>query len=239
MPIPTSSLRSERICVWCGLALVVLLGVGFVLAGLVPPPSPASSGEQIRDFYAENADLKRVGIILLSVGGSLFLPFGVAVAAQLRRIEGPGSPAAYVQLGAATITAATTIIYTFMMLTLAYRPDGRSPDVMLALNDLAWLPFVGVWSPGALQAAAVAVAIFADRRPPGERILPRWLGWVSAWMAFTSLTGSLVPFFTDGPFAWNGLIGFYVAATVFLGWYLAVFTVLLRTTAPRVRGAAT
>ncbi|HYF27535.1 MAG TPA: hypothetical protein VD931_17470 [Baekduia sp.] len=229
-PHPRSPARvstSEALCVWSGPALLVLLGAGFLLAGLVPPPSPAAPAQEIRAFYAEDPDLRRAGIVLLSVGGSLFLPFGVAVAAQLRRIEGPNSAAAAVQLGAATITAATTIVYTFVMLALAFRP-ARDAGIMLALNDLAWIPFVGVWTPGALQACAVATAVLGDRRPPGERLLPRWLGWLSLWMAFTSLTGSLVPFFTDGPFAWNGLIGFYVAATVFLGWYVAMFTVLRR-----------
>lgn len=220
---------SERLCVWSGLALLVLLGAAFLIGGLVPPPSPAWSADEVARFWGEDVDARRVGIILLSVGGTLFLPFGVAVALALRRIEGHGSPMAYVQLGAATMTATSTVIYAFMMLTLTFR-GGRSPELMQLLNDLAWVPFVGVWTPGALQAAATATAVLGDRRPEGERLLPRWLGWLSLWMAVSSLTGSLVPFFTDGPFAWNGAIGFYVAANVFLGWYLAMFVVLGRAT---------
>lgn len=228
---------SERICVWCGLAILVILGAGFLIGGLVPPPSPALAADEVARFWAQDVDARRVGIILLSVGGSLFLPFGVAVALQLRRIEGHGSPMAYVQLGAATMTATTTVVYAFFMLTLTFR-SGRSPELMLLLNDLAWIPFVGVWTPGALQAAATAIAILGDRRAEGERVLPRWLGWLSVWMAVSSLTGSLVPFFTDGPFAWNGALGFYVAATVFLGWYLAMFIVIGRGTGTLHRATA-
>lgn len=221
---------SERICLWCGPALVVILGIGFLLAGFVPPPSPSDGPSQIADFYAGGEDRRRIGIILLSVGGALFLPFGVAVATQLRRIEGPGSPMASVQLGAATITAGTTMIYTFVMLAIMFRA-GRDPEATLALSDLAWVPFIGLWAPGALQASATAIAVLSDDRPEGQRILPRWVGWLSAWMAFTSLTGSLVPFFMDGPFAWDGLIAFYLAAGVFLGWYAAVFFAIRQATA--------
>ena len=225
---------SERICLWCGPALVVILGIGFLLAGFIPPPSPADGAQEIADFYGVDEDRRRVGIILLSVGGGLFLPFGVAVATQLRRIEGPGSPMASVQLGAATITAGTTMIYTFVMLAIMFR-TGRDPDATLALSDLAWVPFIGLWAPGALQASATAIAVLFDDRPAGRRILPRWVGWLSAWMAFTSLTGSLVPFFMDGPFAWDGLIAFYLAAGVFLGWYAAVFVAIRRAiAAPRL-----
>lgn len=188
-----------------------------MVSGFIPPPSPSASATEIAAFYADDVDLNRIGVLLFSVGGSLFLPFGVAVATQRRRIEGPVSPMAYVQFGAATITATTTVVYSFFMLTLAFRPD-RPPDLMRLLNDLAWLPFVGVWSPGALQASAVAIAVLSDKRPEEERALPRWIGWLSVWMAFTSLSGSLVVFFTDGPFAWDGLIAFHVAANVFLGW---------------------
>lgn len=35
-------------------------------------------------------------------------------------------------------------------------------------------------------------------------------------------------FFHTGPFAYNGFIAFYVAATAFFAWYVVVFVVLRR-----------
>lgn len=82
----------------------------------------------------------------MSIGGGLFLPFGVALAAQIRRIEGRSSPMAYLQLGGSTFLSTSTVIYVFMMFMLFFRP-GRPPEVMLAFSGLAWLPFIGVWQP--------------------------------------------------------------------------------------------
>jgi hypothetical protein len=61
------------------------------------------------------------------------------------------------------------------------------------------------------------VAIFTDKSP--MPVFPRWAAWYSLFMAFGSLTGSLIPFVVAGPFAWNGVIGFWVAAAVYFAWF--------------------
>jgi hypothetical protein len=216
---------SEALCVWSGLACVLFLGAGFLIAGLIPPPSPADSPAEAAAYWRHDLDARRVGITLLVIGSTLFVTFGAAVATQLRRIEGPGSPAAFVALAAATVTATTAIVYAMFMMVIVFRPE-MPDDLIRAISDLAWLPFVALWSPGALQAIAVGVAVLGDRRP--EPLLPRWVGWFSFWMAFTSLAGSLVPFFRTGPMAWNGFVAFYVAASVFFAWYVVMFVVLRR-----------
>jgi hypothetical protein len=50
------------------------------------------------------------------------------------------------------------------------------------------------------------------------------------WAALTDAVGALVGLFHSGPFAWNGLISFYVAGAGFFGWYVAVFIALRRAT---------
>ena len=40
--------------------------------------------------------------------------------------------------------------------------------------------------------------------------------------------GGLAVFFKDGPFAWNGIIGFYVPLTVFAIWVLVTTFVLTK-----------
>lgn len=222
---PPGVLRSERICMWCGPVLFLFFAVGFPLAGFLPPPSPGSSAVEIATFYATDIDLKRTGIVLLAVGGALMLPFGIAVASQIRRIEGRGSPMAYLQTGACAMTATATLIYMFMLLAMTFRPEG-SPEIMLALNDIVWIAFIGMWQPGWLQACAVAIAVLNDHRPIEDRLWPRWVGWFTLWYTLTCLIGVLVPFFTGGPFAWHGLYAFYGGATAFLGW-LAVLAVLM------------
>lgn len=61
---------------------------------------------------------------------------------------------------------------------------------------------------------------------PEREVLPRWLGFYNLWTAFLTLPGLLLIFFRTGAFAWNGVLVFWVVATVFGGWYLVMFTVL-------------
>ena len=41
-------------------------------------------------------------------------------------------------------------------------------------------------------------------------------------------TSSVIPFFKIGPFAWNGLVGFWIPATVFGLWMLVMWWVTLK-----------
>jgi hypothetical protein len=199
-----------------GIALPGFIGVGFLLAGFLPPPGPYAA-DVTAVYFHDNIDVKRLGVILVIVGGTMFLPFGAAIADRLRRVRGIGPLAAMTQFGAATV--ATTLMMTFgtMLLTGLLRPDMPDSTYQL-LNHVTWLALVGLWQPGAMQAAATAWAILGDKSP--TPVFPRWVGWYSLCMAFGSLTGSLIPFFTYGPFAWNGFIAFWIAGGIFFGWYV-------------------
>ena len=56
---------------------------------------------------------------------------------------------------------------------------------------------------------------------------PRWVGFAAIWSAILFILGALVPFFYSGPFAWNGLIAFWLVAIIFFGcifvmWWMTV-----------------
>jgi hypothetical protein len=120
--------------------------------------------------------------------------------------------------GAVGMVAATFPL--FFWIAAAYRPD-RSPEVTQALNDIGWVPFIINWPPAVCQAGAVAVAVLADRRP--DPVYPRWMGYFLIWTCIAFTGSSLLPFFKSGPFAWNGLFSFWLAAT-FFGTFFLVLT---------------
>ncbi|BBY62660.1 hypothetical protein [Mycolicibacterium helvum] len=198
-----------------GVALPAFIGIGFILAGFIPPPGPYAA-DVTAEYFHHDIDLKRLGVILVIVGGSMFMPFGAAIANRLRHVAGIGPLAAMTQFGAAVIATTLMMICGTMMLVGLHRPDMADSSYQL-LNHVTWMALIGLWQPGAMQAAATAWAILGDSS--STPVFPRWVGWYSLCMAFGSLTGSLIPFFTYGPFTWNGFISFWIAGAIFFAWY--------------------
>ncbi|ASR01181.1 hypothetical protein [Gordonia rubripertincta] len=220
---------SERLCMWSALGIAGVMSLGFLISGLVPPPAPSATAAEVVDFYFSDPGAMRVGIILMSIGAVFITTFGVAVAMHLRRIEGASSPMAALQLAATAFVGAVTVLYLFILLTLMFRSD-RDPDLILLLSDLTWVPFIGMWQPGALQAIAVGAAVLADRNTQLPGHFPRWVGWASLWYAFTSLVGIFVPFSLGGPLGWTGAVPFYLGAGALFGWWILIAFYMLRTT---------
>ncbi len=209
--------------IFSGFGLLTFIGLGFLLAGFLPPPGP-NAADVTAAYFHENVDLKRLGVILMIVGGTFFMPFGVAIADRLRRVHGVGLVAAVTEFGSAVIAATLMMICGSMMLVGLLRPDMPDSTYQL-LNHVTWMALIGLWQPGAVQAACTAWAILSDKA--STPIFPRWVGWYSLCMAFGSLTGSLIPFFTSGPFSWTGFISFWIAGAIFFAWYIMLLIQLI------------
>ena len=88
------------------------------------------------------------------------------------------------------------------------------------LNDLSWLVFVMVYPEYILQLVAIAVVGFMDKRE--QPLLPRWACFATLWVAVAGIGGGFACFFTTGPFAWNGIIGFWIPIVCYLAWLMIV-----------------
>lgn len=109
----------------------------------------------------------------------------------------------------------------------SFRQDGRAPDATEAMHDLGWILFMtAIWSVLA-QMVAIGAALLLDRSE--TPVLPRALGYVSLWTALLIVPAGLVPFFKDGPFAWNGIVGLYIPITAFTIWAFALTFAVHRT----------
>lgn len=207
--------------VWCGPAATVLLAVGLVpLARFIPPPSPADTAQQIRRLYVDNLTNVRVGMVMSIVGLALLVPWSVAVAVQTRRTE-RGVPAlTYLQLAASAVSWTTGVLAPLVWAVAAFRPDEIAPELTRALNDLGWFLFLFPWPPFLVWFIAVGVAILRDHNDPP--VYPRWAAYLSFWAALAIAPGFLMLFFKTGPFAFNGLVTFYVAFVDFFAWVLAM-----------------
>ena len=90
------------------------------------------------------------------------------------------------------------------------------PSTIRLLDDLSWLIFVMVFPGYVLQLSCIAVASFMDRS--ARPLWPRWVGYLNLWIALSGGGGGLAVFFKQGPFAWNGLVGFYIPIGAFTIW---------------------
>jgi hypothetical protein len=168
-------------------------------------------------MYAEGHNGIKAGMIMAMFGSALLTPWGVAISGQLNRIRGV-RPLATLQLLSSALGALTFIVPITLWLGAAYRYDARGADVTQMLQDIGWLQFVSVVWVVFIQMLAIGTAILLDRG--SEPVLPRWVGYYNVWAAIGVFPAGLVPFFWDGPFAWNGAIGFFLPLVTFCSWML-------------------
>jgi hypothetical protein len=217
---------TQRLCVWGGIGFILLWGLGFwAFAGFIPLPTPNTTAEAVQAYYREHTNAIRFGLMLTTTGSALLGPYIGVISVQLRRIEGRNAPLAQTQLALGAILVLEFIYPVFVMQAIAFRPD-RPGGVVLAMYDVAWMTFIGVVSTAAVQMIVIGIAMLRDRR--AEPIFPRWLGYLSLWVGLLFCPGSLLVFFKDGPFAWNGIFSWWIPVVVFVIWIASMTITLLK-----------
>jgi hypothetical protein len=216
----------QRAMAWSGVAFLVMMGAGFVITGLLPPFAPIKSADQVAQFWSTNTGLKRCGLATMLASSGLAAPLGALIAVRIKQIEGRFSPLAYIQLITTAVLVMSVIVPTFVFAAASFRPE-RDPQITQALNDLGWLLYVMNWPFGTTQCLAIGFAIFSDHRP--RPVFPRWLAYFNFWAAFLYVAAGLVVLFKTGPFAWNGILAFWVVASVFGSWLIIMTWQLLAT----------
>jgi hypothetical protein len=210
-----------------------LVGASMYAAGLIPPISPTTGQAELIRFYTENASAVRVVAIamLFLMSGLMFLY--TALGDQLEQIAGTRAKSwARVQLMLGGISLVPLYGTSVAWALATYRPD-RMPDTTQLLSDLGWFAFVFPVAPALFQMWAIGFAVLSDR---GESpVFPRWYGYICFWVGLLLMMGLFVPFFKVGPFAWNGLLAFWVAA-VTLGLWINLTGALVAGVARRSPG---
>jgi hypothetical protein len=216
--------KAQRLCTWGGIAFCILFSLGWwPMAGFMPPPSPMDTPQMVADMYGRHTNLIRAGLLVAMFGVAFQFPFFTAIFYQMKRIEGARSPMAIIQILTGTVGVFIFFVPMMLMEAASFRPD-RDPAVTQGLNDAAWIPFLGTFMLAVIQLAAIAYAIFHDKSQ--HPVYPRWIAYFNIWVALGFPLASLNVFFKQGPFAWPGLLAFWIPATVYFAWFIvmAIYT---------------
>lgn len=215
------SKRIQLLCAWSGPATVVIVSIGFLLAGVLPTPlGPNSSTQEVVEFYSHDTRVP-AGLVIASLGVCLVFPLIALIGVYLARMEGRTTILTFLQLITGAATGVFLLIPLLLMAAIPFRPD-RTPEVTITLNDIAWLLFITPIAPFIIQNIASGTAILSDARG----LLPRWVGYLNYGIAVSFLPDVLAFFFHSGPFAWRGIFVFWLAFVAYAVFLVAMGVVL-------------
>lgn len=224
--------RAHRFCAVMGpLAAIFFLLMLWPMAGFFPPTDPSLDADAILALYQSNTVGIRLGAVTVLFCLTAFTTFYIGITSQMLRMQGPFARTwALVQAGIGLMSLIPLYGTSISWAVAAYRLD-RAPEITQALNDFGWMCLVMPVTPALVQMMAIGFGTLSDKS--AEPVYPRWYGYAAFWVGVLLMTGLGVPFFKDGPFAWNGVIAFWMPAIV-LGTFLNVTAVLMYKAAPRL-----
>jgi hypothetical protein len=220
-------MRNARLQAVCAVGGLVAPGVALIAlfgSGMMPPQHANDSAADLAAFYGHHSDLKMAGLLVAFLAIGLLGPLVTVITLQLLRIEGRHPIMAFLQMVAGGVTWTFLSIPLLILFVTAYRP-GRDPEITQALHDLGWILFLIPIAPFVVQNIAIAVAVLSDDAvDDSARVYPRWVAWANLLIGASFLPDALLGFFKVGPFAYHGLVSFWIP-TVTYGLWLAIMAI--------------
>lgn len=215
----------ERASAWFGLVYLALFGAGWLLiAHFMPPIAPSATASEVAQKFQDRHLALMLASVLIMVSTVALMPVSALLVLICHKIERRAGILT-LMMGFTLATYLVMNFYTpFSFAMAAFRPERTAPLVQYA-SDYGFLQFMGgipmfvmVWF-----LSAYGILVMSPREDP---IVPRWFGYFNVWIGVLYLPELLVFFFHDGPFAWDGLIGFWIPAVLFIA-YFAVSPAIL------------
>lgn len=220
------NISAQSISLWLAAVFGTVLVAAFVLfPGFLPPMSPEMSAGEVAEFYAENKTWIRTSMVVFDFCCVMLLPLFMVVVHHIKRMRTSTDVFAYCYLSAAASGATILAIANLFWLIAAFRPE-RDPELLVLLNDLAWITFTAPVGMIIAQNLCLALAVYLDQRP--DPVFPRWVGHFNIATAILTAPAACAAMFKSGPLAWNGLISFWLRLTLFAAYIGVMFFVLRR-----------
>jgi hypothetical protein len=104
------------------------------------------------------------------------------------------------------------MVTVIFFVAAGFHPD-TSSEFFRFVADVGFLMMVFPAAPGFVWFGVAGLIILGDVNE--QPVFPRWVGYVSLWAAMLSLPGFACGLMKTGPFAWNGLLAFWLPVVVF------------------------
>jgi len=227
--VPTAAdIKTQLICLWMAPLFGAVYAIAFFgFPGFLPPMSPQLSAQQVANFYTEHTAAIRFSMVTYDLCGVMLLPFFMVIVIQMKRMTNQSHVFAYCYLTAAVSGATLFALSNIFYLTAAFRPE-RSAELVMLLNDMAWLLFVAPVGAAVAMNLLLAAAIYFDTGPGGgvDPVFPRWVGHFAIVIALAIAPAAGAAIFTNGPLAWNGAVSFWLRNIAFTLFVAVMFAVL-------------
>jgi hypothetical protein len=206
--------------VWCGpifafLTLVAWIGIAHFWA---PAPADMPPAEMAKFFTVTHRGGILLGCSIFLVACCFLAVWAAQCAVMTRAIEGAAPLWSVVQLIGGASIAIVVILDCSFWISAAYRP-AANPDIVVAMNDAAWMGFLLGWPLLSMEMIANAMLSLGDERD--NPLFPHWLSKASIVGAILLCTAGGPAFTQSGPFAYHGLLGFYVPMLIWGSWMLS------------------
>lgn len=221
------------VCMATPIAYLASLGLGWVLlARWLPPVSPALDVDSYAAEFLDHRSLIMAGAVTLMISTMFLMPFMGYLTMAVRRVEGRAGVLAMVMAISSTAFITVNFLTGVAFALAVFRPD-RDPSLVQFAGDAGYFLFLGGTPTFLLIFAVLAYAslVVADR---DDVILPRWLGWGSALTLMLFFPEIILFFVRSGPFAYDGLFGFWIPAIVLIGDMVGITVAIWQVERPAV-----
>ncbi|GAB3383501.1 hypothetical protein NCG89_13600 [Spongiibacter taiwanensis] len=214
--------KAALICTYAFVALTVIGWLG--IANFISPAPADLTLEETKQWFSDSYRWQTIlGCTLLYIGSALLTPGSIQWGLMLAKIEGRSPILSITTAVCGIFISLIVFLNACAWIVCSYRAQ-TDPHVIQAFSDWAWFAFLFGWVYLAIEMISSAIVELKDKRE--QPLVPHWMAWITLFSASTML-GAIGPaFFKSGPFAYHGLIAFYVPVLVW-GAYLVVTNTFL------------
>jgi hypothetical protein len=223
---PIRRIGGERVLYWT-LPLIagIWIAAFFLFPGFLPPMSPRMPAAQVAAFYSDHTSRIRWSMMLLNWFCVALIPILMLIVERMRGMAHRTPIMRFCMIGVAGATPIAFLTATVFWLLAAFQPE-RSPALTQMLNDLAWITFTCGVPFLVAQSMFLAIAIHLDRQ--AEPVFKRWVASFNVLIAIALVPAAFAGLAHSGPFAWDGVLGFWVKNIAIALWIIVMSVVLGR-----------